>query len=116
MFPFLTRKKLRPVQSIDLQIKSQKFIKYQKIFPHKYKKMDQNMPEKCIQVGGFYLFCPGDLVTRTEQLEIRAVSGRLPGRIWRVGIDACSVQPGEEKKTNNCHCLSRQYYFGFQGS
>ena len=44
------------------------------------KKIGQNMSEKCIFVcNALFLFCPGDLVTRSGEREIRPVSSRLPG-------------------------------------
>ena len=73
---FFDPKKLRPVQSKDLQIKSQKFIKYQKIFPHKYKKWTKICEKNVFKLGAVICFVQWDLVTRTEEREIWAVSGR----------------------------------------
>ena len=44
-----------------------KIHKISKRFPQKYNKIGQNMSEKCFL--RYYLFCPGDLVTRTGDCE-----------------------------------------------
>ena len=65
---------------ITIKLFKVEIIKYHKNFPPRYKRQNAKICQKKVFYG-FYLFCPGDLVTRTGEWEIRSVTGRLPDNL-----------------------------------
>ena len=80
MLPFLTPKKLFKVEIFRLNLKSSS-NNQSKYFPNWQKSAKICQENVFLYVMYFYLFCPGDLVTRTGEWEIQPVSSRLPGNL-----------------------------------